>query len=764
MCPSQTVNPQQERLFEELAIDVPQGEVAQFFYGDHRAGYYENYTHVYQKGVGYFLKDQTVLVDFLSFAPEFNDKRQAEYSKICPDGIKTYYNSTVWDELTLLQDEEAVVLRVHSLLPDRLSLCPLLNIKAKEAQHDREDGVLWVETSHFCVGIVAGQGFSVHPLAAPVEFSAGEQLSLCLTAEEENTEFRVVIVFGVNRTAVLGRAKRLSNEDYLRKHQWRIWKFLTKSTLVTSDPDYNKSLYWAKLSGYFFMTEEFGKGIWAGLPWFKNNWGRDTFIALSGVLLVSGEFDEAKQVLRNFARFQNNKLGSREYGRIPNLVASLREITYNTTDGTLWFIRAVDEYLRYTGDQAFIPEIYPIVETALHGATKNYLDENGCLTHGEAETWMDAQIKEGLPWSKRGNRAVEVQALWYQALLIGVFLAQECEDESNLELWSSLAEKLAEKFKQLFWDSEKSLLADRLRPDGSRDLKVRPNQLLVITIPQEKHLLTEEIEALIFKNTISKLLYPYGIASLSQQHPYFHPYHDQQKFYHKDAAYHQGTIWGWNAGFTITALNYFGYTELAYQLTENLAKQILTVGCLGSMSELLDAFPKEDQINPSGTYAQAWSVSEYTRNGYQDYLGFRPNLLKQEIMFAPAIPSKWEHLQAEVPFGMTGRFKVDFQRDADTLEFKVKLMGIREQLTLNFSCLEQAITLPLVSEMEMKLTIKPDATEILLDDQPQKTTTISSFQETIGKLEFQKPNLNEDLPCLKEEDYLKKMIEAGLYE
>ncbi len=765
MCSTQTINPEQEKLFEELAMKIPQAEQAEFFYGDHRAGYYENYTHTYQKGTGYFLKDQKVLSDFLSFAPDFNDKRQAEYSKIYPTGIRTCYQSEVWDELSLLQDDEAVVLRVHTQFPAKLSLCPLLKIAAATAEYKVEGRILWIETPEFCAGITAGQNFTVTPLESPEEFISQNQLSLLLTAVEESTEFRIAIVFGANKAAVSGRVRRLSNENYLRRHYLRLEKFLTKNRLITSDKEYNKSLSWAKLSGYFFMTEEFGKGIWAGLPWFKNNWGRDTFIALSGILLVNGEFDEAKQVLWNFARFQNQDLNSREYGRIPNLVAGMKQITYNTTDGTLWFIRAIAEYLQYTGDQNFLTEIYPVVKRAINGAIDNYLDQKGFLTHGGAETWMDAQIKEGLPWSDRSNRAVEVQALWHQALLTGALLARESEDEESSEVWHELATRLAENFRKLFWSSEKSQLADRLRNDDSRDLKIRPNQLLVLTIPLEQHLLTKELEGLVLKQTVTELVYPYGIASLSQHHPYFHPYHDQQSLYHKDAAYHQGTVWLWNTGFVVTALNYFGYTELAYQLTQNLAKQILTLGCRGSLSELLDAVPEtKGQLKPSGTYAQAWSVSEYTRNAYQDYLGFRPNLLKKEISFTPAIPDQWEHLQSELLFGVKGQFRINFQRIAKELEFMIEIKGIDEELILKFTCLNRQIVIPLTPDTKVKLKVSEAESEILVNDQPTKTTSLASFRESIGELKFQAPDLTKEYLCLKEQDYLKKIIENGSYQ
>ena len=275
---------------------------------------------------------------------------------------------------------------------------------------------------------------------------------------------------------------------------------------------------WAKASSHLFVVEEFGKGIWAGLPWFKNNWGRDTFISLPGALLVSGSFVESRDVLENFARFQNLRPG-RNYGRIPNRVSSLEDIIYNTTDGTPWMIREVYEYLRYTGDEKFARQLYPVVKTALDGAITNYVDTEGFLTHDDADTWMDARINGDKPWSARGNRAVEIQALWFTALEAGVALAKASGDAAAAGKWQRQAEILKTNFTARFWDGR--VMADRLRADGTRDVKVRPNQLMTVSVPFEDRLTTGDVEAMVTRNAVSELLYPYGIASLSQNDDLF---------------------------------------------------------------------------------------------------------------------------------------------------------------------------------------------------------------------------------------------------
>jgi glycogen debranching enzyme len=273
----------------------------------------------------------------------------------------------------------------------------------------------------------------------------------------------------------VNKAMALRSDEGHYGEKKKVFDWLTKSHLWTNDIDYNRALAWAKYSSYTMVVEEFGKGIWAGLPWFKNNWGRDTFIALPGTLLVTGAFDEAKEVMDNFATFQNlgkaeltltspdrevlsalrKALSDRgflaeedgdsyllsldrsyvqdpdlgeallaeilsevpqgqgefrvfedeEFGRVPNRVASLDEIIYNTTDGTPWLVREIYEYIQYTGNSTYADSIYPLVQRAIEGVEKYFLDQDGLMTHDAADTWMDARIRGEEPWSARGSQS-----------------------------------------------------------------------------------------------------------------------------------------------------------------------------------------------------------------------------------------------------------------------------------------------------------------------------------------------------------------------
>lgn len=448
------------------------------------------------------------------------------------------------------------------------------------------------------------------------------------------------------RTAA-DKATALVTQNGKALHQQKIEKFFSSFTFRSGNEVFDRALAWAAFSGWTMVTREYGLGIWAGLPWFRDNWGRDTFIALPGVLLVTGQFAEAKEIIATFAERQDKDPASPNYGRIPNRWRSPQDVIYNTVDGTPWFIREVWEYVEYTGDIAFALAMKSVIDRALE-ADLGRCDGYGFLTHGPADTWMDARIRGKEPWSERGNRAVEVQALFYTALRCGEKIARLAGDSQREELYRKRASDLKEQFLAHFWFPEHGRLADRLLDPASPgvgsssepDLRSRPNALLAVTVPailpQEEALLPEEIQRKILKDVYQELVYPYGVASLSQEDPYFHGHHDGSPFYHKDAAYHNGTIWLWNSGFVLEALLRFGRTGEALKLQEELCRQVLEDGAVGTLSENSHALLAADGLpTHSGTFSQAWSVSELVRVGMQYWLGFRFRLTESHIIISP---------------------------------------------------------------------------------------------------------------------------------
>ena len=450
--------------------------------------------------------------------------------------------------------------------------------------------------------------------------------------------------------------------EFNNEHVAQINNFFSKFSVSLCDK-LTDATYWALFSGWMLVTGNLHRGIWAGLPWFRDNWGRDTFIALSGILLVSGQFEEAKSVISSFAEFQDRNPESATYGRIPNRYVNKDDVIYNTADGNLWFIREVWEYLQYTGDVEFLTSMWPVIKLAIEVDIKKRTDEFGFLLHGDADTWMDARIEGKQPLSPRGSRANDIQVLWYTALQIGSNIAKYVNEDEISKDWYEKSQFLKTNFIKLFFDDEKNLIADCLKSENKRDFSLRPNLFFTFSVPkllqkENSAFLSDEQKNAVIEKAFSQLVFEYGILSLNQEHKYFHPFHDMCKKHHKDAAYHNGTIWVWNSGPVIDSMCSIYHQEESYKLSCFHAKQMLDVKdkssfssrCVGSLSENINAYKIKDRIYPSGTWSQAWSVSEFSRNIFQSYCGIKPDMLNKKIYFTPAFPFAWEEGSVKFSF------------------------------------------------------------------------------------------------------------------
>ena len=427
----------------------------------------------------------------------------------------------------------------------------------------------------------------------------------------------------------------------------RINSLITEYNPVKSNlPELDKALDWITITMDELITEQQGMGIYAGLPWFNEYWGRDMFISMPGACLVTGQFDVAKQILKDFAKLQDTDPASETYGRIPNR-ANLEGILYNTTDGTPRFVIQALELAEYSGDTEFLSELYPAIKISIDASIANYTDGKGYLKHADADTWMDVK-RNGIPGSPRGDRANDIQALWYEQLQAGSKIAALMDDTGSAEEWSGLAQMLASHFENDFCDKENILIYDHINSDDTADLQFRPNQLYCFDLIGDS----------IFKQKVTRrvweeLVYPWGVASLAQWDKQFHPQHENWHYYHKDDAYHNGTIWLWNNGAAMQRMIEYGQKEAAWELFKNMNRQALYEGAVGSLSENADAHPREGQdwVNRSGTFLQAWSNAEHLRVWYRHFLGIRPDMLNGRIIIEPQLPSEVTSLETSVKIG-----------------------------------------------------------------------------------------------------------------
>jgi len=443
----------------------------------------------------------------------------------------------------------------------------------------------------------------------------------------------------------------------------------------SNDPELDKAIFWAHNSLDALVMEQQGKGIYAGLPWFDDYWGRDAFISFSGAVLVSGQFEDARRILESFARLQNKDEFDSNYGRVPNR-AQPEDIIYNTTDGTPWFVRSIWDYYRYSGDVEFLDTMWPVIRRATEGALMNWVEKDGLLNHHDADTWMDAKGPDG-PWSPRGDRAIDIQFLWRDQLEITAFLAVKNGDLDFEEEVRRVLAKCSSSLK-LFRSGPDGHYVDHLNADGSQDRQIRPNVFLVPTLFQET------CDWKTFSMLAPELVTRQGVLSLSQLDPNFHPYHHLPRLYVQDAAYHNGIIWTWNSAATISPAIRFHQYHYAEALFNDLTDQILHRGAVGTIAELTDAWPRDGEFGLSGTFSQAWSLAEYLRSFYQDILGVQPRLENARVRLAPRLledmkqvtfthamgEDLWDISYEDTP----AQFKIDIVRsEKDPVKIEVEL-------------------------------------------------------------------------------------------
>jgi glycogen debranching enzyme len=389
--------------------------------------------------------------------------------------------------------------------------------------------------------------------------------------------------------------------------------------------------------------------VLAGLPWFTD-WGRDTMIAFTGLTLATGRYDAAREILLTFSKYVR-------HGMVPNMFPDNgMEPLYNTADASLWYFYAVYQYLRYVGtDEAYDfirREIYPSLKEIFQAYRTGtdfsiYMDTDGLIHAGsglDQVTWMDVRVGDWVVTPRHG-KPVEINALWYNALCIMEELSARFGEDPDV--YRTLAAQVKDSFCRRFWNAEKRYLYDVIdecedvgnsngesgnagRGNGESgnvaggikdDARLRPNQIYAVSLPFS--LLSEEQARSVVAIVQEKLYAGCGLRSLSPDDPEYHPIY-LGALPKRDAAYHQGTAWGFLMGAFISA-----YTKVHHHSPEAIRQALaflapvekhFTEGCIGSISEIFDG---DAPHTCRGCYAQAWSVGEVLRCYREDILPYR---------------------------------------------------------------------------------------------------------------------------------------------
>ena len=603
---------------DEIGINVTPIENREYSYTDKKAGYWYGTTHQeeLQWYSGWNMAKKRILADYTVFVDGTALDRKEADCTVYPDRLERKWSNAL-ETFRMMDDLPVIHIAVETDAAETS-----LNL----------DRSLIAET-------YTSDGYEF--------FIPGEAPDKRIMLAGDGAK-GFVLTYGTEDECRALLSEFLTNGDALtQSRKDRINSLVTEYNPVKSNlPELDKALDWITITMDELITEQQGNGIYAGLPWFNEYWGRDMFISMPGACLVTGQFDVAKQILKDFVQLQDTDPASETYGRIPNR-ANLEGILYNTTDGTPRLVIQALELAEYSGDTEFLRELYPAIKMSIDASIANYTDQYGYLTHADADTWMDVK-RNGIPGSPRGNRANDIQALWYKQLVAGSKIAAMMDDTSSAEEWSGLAQMLASHFEKDFCDKASYVIYDHLNSDGSADLQFRPNQLYCFDLVSDS-----DFKQRVTRRVWEELVYPWGVASLAQWDPQFHPQHENWHYYHKDDAYHNGTIWLWNNGEAMQRMIEYGQKEEAWKLFKNMNRQALHEGAVGSLSENADAHPREGQswVKRSGTFLQAWSNAEHLRVWYQYFLGIRPDMLEGRIVIDPQLPAEVTSLETSVKIG-----------------------------------------------------------------------------------------------------------------
>jgi predicted glycogen debranching enzyme len=358
------------------------------------------------------------------------------------------------------------------------------------------------------------------------------------------------------------------------------------------------------------------KTIIAGYHWFSD-WGRDTMISIPGLCLATGRLEDAKNILLAFSK-------SVSEGMLPNRFPDYGESPeYNTIDATLWFFHAIFKYYQYSKDLVLIETLWPVLKEIIEWHDKGtrygiHVDSTDGLLSGGQDgvqlTWMDAKVGDWVVTPRKG-KPVEINALWYNALAIMDFFARTSGRNEEAAAFKGRAEKVLKSFNALFWNEDAGCLFDCLEGDF-RDASIRPNQIYALALPFP--LVSKTRGASILKVIKNNLFTTRGLRSLDPQHASYCPVYGGDPW-HRDGAYHQGTVWSFLLGPYVDALIFVqgekGKAEAREVLQESFNH--LNEAGVGTVSEIFDAAPPH---TPRGCMAQAWGVAEILRSSVEHAL------------------------------------------------------------------------------------------------------------------------------------------------
>lgn len=447
----------------------------------------------------------------------------------------------------------------------------------------------------------------------------------------ENSEKEIGFICSLEENIEELNIKKIINQEIIRinelVHETEILNPKIDVEKETKEQRYEREMlkyFMIAIDNFIVYRPSFGyHTIIAGYPWFLD-WGRDSLISFEGLLLCTKQYKIAKEVLLTMTR-------DIKFGLVPNGYSGYdNRPLYNSADSSLLLFEQIHKYLEYTKDYDFIEEHFytklkSIIENYKNGINLDdnniFLDKDSLISSGTPNTqntWMDAKYGNH-SFTPRNGKTVELNALWYNALMIMAELSIKFGNKKEQKEYLNLAEKCQKSFLEKFYNSKRNCLYDVLG-DG----KVRPNQLFALSLSYPVVNPESDMAKSVIEVVEKKLLNKYGLKTLAKGEKGYIDIYEGDAF-KRDSSYHQGITWPWLLGLYYNSIkNMIKYAkdkqekknlrEKLQEFRENVKitfeKELLERGTIGSISEIYDS--KKPNL-PKGTMAQAWSVAEIFR-------------------------------------------------------------------------------------------------------------------------------------------------------
>lgn len=447
----------------------------------------------------------------------------------------------------------------------------------------------------------------------------------------ENSEKEIGFVCSLESNIEELNIKKIINQEIIR-----INELLYETEILNSKLDVDKETkeqkqerqmlkyFMVAIDNFIVYRPNFGyHTIIAGYPWFLD-WGRDSLISFEGLLLLTKQYKIAKEVLLTNVR-------DIKFGLVPNGYSGYdNRPLYNSADSSLLLFEQIKKYLEYTKDYDFIQEHFynklkSIIENYKKGINLDdnniYLDKDYLISSGTPNTqntWMDAKY-ENHAFTPRNGKTIELNAMWYNALMIMAELSIKFGFKKEQKEYLKLAENCKRSFLEKFYNSKRNCLFDVLG-----DSKVRPNQLFALSLSYPVVNPESDMAKSIMEVIEKKLLNKYGLKTLAKGEKGYVDIYEGDVF-KRDSSYHQGITWPWLLGLYYNSIkNMIKYAkdkqekmalkeklqEFRESVKTTFEKELLERGTIGSIAEIYDS--KRPNL-PKGTMAQAWSVAEIFR-------------------------------------------------------------------------------------------------------------------------------------------------------